>query len=113
MTAGELDTEAVVVRASHPVHSAGEDLSAVAAHLLTTNTGQLRWRLPFVAEVAVHVGSGGVTRLARVDDDDGPALAAELECGGEPGCRSSDDGNVAVSLHGGKGVVTHDRDVTV
>ena len=58
----------------------------------------------------MHVGGGGVPRLAAVDDDHGPALAPELEGGGESGGRPSDDGNVAVSLDGGGGVVAHDVD---
>jgi hypothetical protein len=66
----------------------------------------LAWT-PFAAEVAVHVCSGGVAWLAGVDDDHGPALAPELECGGESGGRSADDGDVAVPLDGVGGVVTH------
>ena len=53
-----------------------------------------------MTEVAVHVGGGGIARLAGVDDDDRPALAPELERGGEPGGRSADDGDVAVPLDG-------------
>ncbi len=55
-----------------------------------------------MTEVAVHVCGGGVARLAGVDDDHGSALASELECGGESGGRSADDGDVAVSLDGGR-----------
>ena len=66
-----------------------------------------------MTEVAVHVCGGGVARLAGVDDDHGPALAPELECGGESGGRSADDGDVAVPLDGAGGVVTHDLDDTV
>jgi hypothetical protein len=72
-----------------------------------------------MTEVAVQVCGGSVARLAVVDDDHGPALAPELESGGEPGGRSADDGDVAVPLddHGGvvtyRGVVTHDLDGTV
>ena len=58
----------------------------------------------------MHVGGGGVSRLAGVDDDHRPALAPELERGGESGGRSSDDGNVAVPLDGEGGVVAHDVD---
>jgi len=50
---------------------------------------------------------GGVARLAGVDDDHGPALAPELECGGKSGCRSADDGDVAPPLDAAWGVVTH------
>ena len=81
-------------------HAAGEDLAAVAADLLATDRGQLRRRQPLVAEVAVHVGGGGVAGLAGVDDDHRPALAPELERGGEPGGRPADDGDVAVPLDG-------------
>jgi transcriptional regulator with XRE-family HTH domain len=59
------------------------------------------------------VCGGGVARLAGVDDDHGPALAPELECGGKSGSRSADDGDVAVPLDGVGGVVTHDLDDTV
>ena len=61
----------------------------------------------------MHVCGGGVARLAGVDDDHRAALAPELERGGEPGGRSADDGDVAVSLDGGGGVVAHDLDDTV
>ena len=110
MATGELDAEAAVVGAGDVDGAAGEDLTAVAADLLTTNGGQLRRRKPLVTEVAVHVGGGGISWLAAVDDDHGPALAPELECGGESGGRSSDDGNVAVALDGEGGVVAHDVD---
>lgn len=56
---------------------------------------------------------GGVARLAGVDDDHGPALAPELECGGKSGGRSADDSDVAVPLDRTGGVVTHDLDDTV
>ena len=55
----------------------------------------------------MHVGGGGVARLAGVDDDDRPALAPELERGGKSGGRSADDGDVAVPLDGAGGVFTH------
>ena len=66
-----------------------------------------------MAEVAVHVRGGGVARLAGVDDDHRAALASELQRGREPGGRSADDGDVAVSLDGGDGVVAHELDDTV
>ena len=56
---------------------------------------------------------GGVARLTGVDDDHGAALASELEGGRQPGGRSADDGDVAASLDGGGGVVTHELDDTV
>ena len=113
MATDELDAEVFVVRAGHTTHATGEDLTAVAADLLTTNGGQLRWRKPFTTEVAVHVQGGGVAWLAGVDDDHGPALAPELECGGKTGGRSADDGDVAMPLDRTGGVVTHDLDDTV
>jgi hypothetical protein len=58
----------------------------------------------------VHVCGGGVSRLAGVDDDHGPALASELECGRKPGGRSADDGDVTVPLDDAGGVVTHGLD---
>ena len=61
----------------------------------------------------MHVGGGGVARLAGVDDDHRPALAPELKGGGQSGGRSADDGDVAVSLDGAGGVVTHGLDDTV
>ena len=64
MATGELDAEAVVVGAGDVDGAAGEDLTSVAADLLTTDGGQLRRRKPLVTEVAVHVGGGGVARLA-------------------------------------------------
>ena len=60
-----------------------------------------------MTEVAVGVFGDSVAGLACVDDDHGPALAAELECGGEPGGRSPDDGDVAVPLDAYEGVLTH------
>jgi hypothetical protein len=51
-----------------------------------------------VTEVPVHVLGGRVARLAGVDDDDGAALAAELQGGREPGGRSAHHGDVAVTL---------------
>lgn len=53
-----------------------------------------------MAEVAVHVGSGGVAGLTRVDDDDRPALTAELKASGEAGSGATDDGDVAMALDG-------------
>ena len=100
VAAGELDAEAAVVGAGDVDGAAGEDLAAVAADLLATDRGQLRRRKALVAEVAVHVGGGGVARLAGVDDDHRPALAPELEGGGESGGRAADDGDVAVPLDG-------------
>ena len=48
------------------------------------------------AEEAVQVAGGGVARLAGVDDDNRPALPAELQGGGEAGRRSADHRDVAV-----------------
>ncbi len=48
----------------------------------------------------MHVFSGSVAGFAGVDDDHGPALAPELECGGQPGGGSADDGDVAMPLDG-------------
>jgi transcriptional regulator with XRE-family HTH domain len=113
VTADEFEPEAVVIRPGHTTHATGEDLTAVAADLLATSGGQLRWRKPFTTEVAVHVCGGGVARLAGIDDDHGPALAPELECGGKSGGRSADHGDVAVPFDDMGGVVTHDLDDTV
>jgi transcriptional regulator with XRE-family HTH domain len=66
-----------------------------------------------MTEVTVHVCARSIPRLAVVDDDHGPALASELERGGESGGRSADDGDVAVPLDGNGGVVTHGTDDTV
>jgi DNA-binding XRE family transcriptional regulator/quercetin dioxygenase-like cupin family protein len=110
MTAEELDTEPVVIRAGHTIRASSEDLTAVAADLLTTSGDQLRWRTSFTTEVAVHVCGWRVARLAGVDDDHGPALAPELECSGKSGGRSTDDCDVAVPLDSTGGVVTHALD---
>ena len=110
----ELDAEAAVVGAGHVDDAAGEDLAAVAADLLATDRGQLRRRQSLVTEVAVHVGGGGVARLAGVDDDHRAALAPELERGGESGGRPADDGDVAVALDGAvRAVFAHGSDDTV
>jgi hypothetical protein len=79
--AGEFNSEEVVIRAGHAGRAIGEDLSAVAADLLTASADKRRRRIPFTTEVAVHVCGGGVARLAGVDNDDRPALAPELERG--------------------------------
>ena len=68
---------------------------------------------PFITEVAVHVRSEGVARLTGVDDDHGPALAAELESGGKSGGRSADDGDVALALDRTGSGVTHGHYDTV
>ena len=88
------------IGAGHSATRPIEDLAAVAADLLATDGGQLRWRKALAAEVAVHVGGGGVARLAGVDDDHRPALASQLEGGGQSGGRPADDGDVAVPLDG-------------
>jgi len=91
----------------------GKDFAAVAADLLSTNGGELRGRKTFVTEIAVHVLGRRVPRLAIVDDDHGPALATELQCGGKAGGGSADYGDVAAPLDGRGGVIAHDFDDTV
>ena len=66
-----------------------------------------------MTQVAVHVRGRRVARLPGVDDDHGPALPSELERAGEPSGRSADDGDVAVTLDGARGVLTHGSDDTV
>ena len=100
MPAGELDTEPVVVGTADVDGTPGDDLTAVAAHLLAGERQEVRRRQALVSEVAVHVGGGSVAWFAGVDDDDAPALTSELERGGEAGRRSADDGDVAVALDG-------------
>ncbi len=96
----EFDAEVLVVRVGHTTDATGEDLSAVAADFLTTDGDQLRGRQSFTTEVAVRAFGRGIARLAGVDDDHRPSLAPELECGGQSGGRSADDGDVAVPLIG-------------
>jgi len=112
VTADELDTEAVVVSAGHTAHAPGEDLTAVAADLLTTNGGQLGRRTPVVTEIAVHVRCRGVSRLSRVDDDDRSTLAAELEGRSQSGSRPPDNGDITMSLDSLDGMFTHAPDDT-
>ena len=52
----KVETEAVLAGASHRGHPAGEDLAAVAAHLLTAGLGDHRRSHTLTAEIAVHVG---------------------------------------------------------
>ena len=83
MPTGERDAEVVVVDSGDVHRATGDDLDSVAAHLVATDRGQIVGRKTLVPEIAVHVGGGGVAGLAGVDDDHGPALASELECGGK------------------------------
>jgi hypothetical protein len=78
VTAGEFDAEEVVVGSGDTIYQRGQDLSAVAADLLLTSGRQVRWRLTFTTEEAVHVCGRSIAWLAGVDDDHGPALAPEL-----------------------------------
>jgi hypothetical protein len=110
VSAHEFDAEPIVISVCHATGVTSKDLTAVAADLLSTNGGQLRGRKTFIAEVTVHVFGRRVPRFAVVDDHHGPALAAELECGGKSGGGSSDDGDVAVPLDGRGGVISHDLD---
>ena len=107
VAAGEGDAEAAVVGAGHVDGAPGEHLDAVAAHLLAADGGELRRGQTLVAEEAVHVGGGGVARLAGVDDDDRAALATQLQGGGETGRRAADHGHVAVPFDGVGGVCVH------
>ena len=79
VTAHERDPETAVAVADDIEGATGEDLDAVAANLVTADGGELRRRSPVMAEVAVHVGGGGVAWLTSVDDDDRAALAGELQ----------------------------------
>src|SRR5690606_19526697 len=110
--AGDLDAEVAVVDAGHVDHATRHDLPAVAADLGPTDGGEVRWGEPLVTEVAVHVGGGGVARLTGVDHDDRPALAAELEGGGQTGGGATDHRHVAVSFQGGGCVFAHGGDDT-
>ena len=86
MPTGERDVEVVVVGTGDVDRATGDDLTSVAADLVAADRGQVRRRESLVSEVAVHVGGGGVAGLAGIHDDHGPALAPELECGGQSGC---------------------------
>jgi transcriptional regulator with XRE-family HTH domain len=55
----------------------------------------------------------GVAWLAAVDNDDRPPLATDLERGSQPGRRSTDDGDVAVTLDRSGRMVIHVLDDTV
>ena len=77
-----------------------QHLTAVAADLRPAGSRQLRGRLTVAPEEAVHVRRRGVPWLARVDDDPGATLTAELQRGGQAGGRAADDGDIAVPLHG-------------
>jgi hypothetical protein len=83
MTAVEFDLEAIAIGPGDGAHATGENLAAIAADLLATRSGQLRWWEPFSAEVTVHVGCRSVSGLARVGDDHRSALTAQLECSGK------------------------------
>jgi hypothetical protein len=65
----ELDAEAIVIGAVHMSHAPGEDLTAVAADLLTAQGDQLGGGKPFMTEVTVHVCGGSVAGLTGVDHD--------------------------------------------
>ena len=93
-------------------HPSGEHLRPVAAHLLPTSRHQLGGGHALVPEVAVHVGGRGVPRVAGVDDDDGSALAGDLQGGGEAGGGAADHEHVAVAFHRWWGVVAHGDDPT-
>ena len=108
MTADELDPKAIAVGTGHGTHPTSEDLTAIAADLLAPGSGQLRGWNTLAPEVAVHVRCGSVPRLAGVDDDNGSALAPQLEGGGKSSGGPADDGDVAVPLDGMGGMVAHD-----
>ena len=104
----ELDAEAIIIGSGHTTGTTDEDLTAVAADLLTTSGDQRRWRKPLATEVAVQVGGGRVARFAGIDDDRGSALASQLEGGGQAGGRPADDGDIAVPFDETGGVIAHD-----
>jgi transcriptional regulator with XRE-family HTH domain len=108
----ELDAEAEarVVGAGHLAGTAGDNFAAVAAYLLAPDCDQLGRSNPFMAEIAVHVRGRGVARVTAVDDDHRAALTTKLDCGGEAGGRSADDGYVAVALDQPVCVLTHGFD---
>ena len=108
----EFDAEAVL-GACHVDDAAVEHLASIAANLFATDPGELPRRKPLVAEVAMHPGSRGVPWFPGIDNDDGAALAHELERCGESGGRSADDGHVAVAFDGAMYVFTHRSEDTL
>lgn len=98
MTADQLDTEPTVIALRHVDDTARDDFAAIAANLLPANRRQLRRGQTFVSEVAVHVRGRSVSWLARVHDDDGSALTAELQTCSEASGRRTDDGHITVPL---------------
>jgi hypothetical protein len=97
--ADEVDPELVVVGARHARRASGQDLPAVAAHLLTPDGGQLRRRAPFTAEEAVHVCSRRVARLTGVDHQYGATRSSELKCATQAGRATADHDHVVCSCH--------------
>ena len=71
--------------------------AAVPGDLGAAGGEQLGGREAVGAEEALHVGGGGVARLAGVDDGDPAAGAAEHQRGGEAGGAAADDDDVVVA----------------
>jgi hypothetical protein len=106
---GQFDTEPVIAGAADVDSAPVEDFDAVAANLLAGEHGELSGIDAFVAEIAVHVGRGGVTWGAGVDDDHRSPLTAELQRSCQPGGRPADHGDIASTLDGAWYVVAHVR----
>src|SRR5699024_2905724 len=83
VTVHEFDTEIVVPAAGHTLGAAREDLTAVAAYPLAFLGDELAGRGGVPDGSALRPRGGCVARFSRIDDDDRPALPAELDGGGE------------------------------
>ena len=99
---GERDDESFAVP-SHPGGAAAEHLSPVVADLRAPGDQQVARRRTVAAEEAVHVRCERVARRPVIHHDHRPALAAELQGGGQPSRRATDDGDVAVADDGWSG----------
>ena len=78
---------------------AGDDLAAVAGHLLATDGQQLARRGALAPEVVVHVPGRGVAGLPGVDDQHRPPRPGQGQRPAQPGRAASDDHHVVPLVH--------------
>jgi transcriptional regulator with XRE-family HTH domain len=91
--------EVAILEALDIFHSSVEDLTAVAAHLLSSDRGQVLWWATVVAEVGVHVSGRSVSGFTCIDHDHRSPLPRDLQRAGETRGGPADDRKIAPTLY--------------
>src|SRR5699024_1074311 len=95
---GEFDMEPAFRVTGHPFGVAGDQFTAVTTYLFTARGDERGGRAAVTTEVTVGVFSRGITRFARIDDDDRATLPGQLHRCGQPCSRPAEYSDLAVSF---------------